>query len=170
MRKDAVDQAKIDSLLNEIASLKQRMSEAETQNFLAIKAILTPEQVEKLATLGQPIPPQLRGVDLTDEQREQIGTFMKESKEKSQALREELRDLNEELQELLLASGGTDAAKVQQVQAKITANEVAMEKQRVDMFLKIKALLTPEQQEQLKQGKQGRGAKQGQGSPRGKRK
>ncbi len=172
MRNETVDQGKIDSLLNEVASLKQKLSEAETQNYLAIRGILTQEQIEKLATLQQPLPGQLRGVDLTDEQQAQIGTLMKESREKSQTMREEVRDLREQYQEALFTSGDVDASKLQQLQADITAKETALQKERVDMFLQIKALLTPEQQEQMKQirtAQQGKGGRQGrQGGQKGR--
>jgi Spy/CpxP family protein refolding chaperone len=177
MRNETVDQAKIDSLLNEVASLKQKLSEAETQNYLAIRGILTQEQIEKLATLQQPLPGQLRGVDLTDEQRAQISTIMKESREKNQAMRQEVRDLREQYQEALFTSGNVDASKLQQLQADITAKEVALEKEQVNMLLQIRALLTPEQQEQMKQarmaqnqkGKQGKGGRQGrQGGQKGR--
>jgi protein CpxP len=116
--------------------------------------------VEQLAAQRQPIPRQLRGVELTDAQRTQIGAIMEASRDKTQALREELRELRDEHRDLLFASGETDAAKLQQVQSSIAAKEVELEKERVNEFLQIKALLTPEQQEQVQQDRfAGRGNK-----------
>lgn len=48
MRKDPVDQAKIDGLWDEITALKQQIGEAEANYFLEVRNLLTPEQLEKL--------------------------------------------------------------------------------------------------------------------------
>lgn len=53
MRKDPVDQAKVDSLWAEITSLKQQLGEVETEHMLALRSILTPEQLEKLQKTGE---------------------------------------------------------------------------------------------------------------------
>jgi len=45
MRNDPVDQAKVDSLWAEIADLKQKIGEAQVNHVLALKGILTPEQL-----------------------------------------------------------------------------------------------------------------------------
>lgn len=45
MRNDTVDQAKVDSLWAEITDLKQKVGEAQVNHMLALKGILTPEQL-----------------------------------------------------------------------------------------------------------------------------
>lgn len=45
MRNDTADQTKIDSLWAEITSLKQELGQAQTDHMLAMKGILTPEQL-----------------------------------------------------------------------------------------------------------------------------
>ncbi len=168
---DTPDQANIDSLLNEIAGLNEQFSEAETQHFLAIKAILTPEQVEQFAARRQPIPRQLEALELPDAQRTKIGAVVEESRDKRRELREELRELRDEFHDLLLTSGETDSAKLQQVRSNIAAKDVELEKERVNGFLQMKALLTPEQQEQLREApfarRMNRGMRRGFRGPRG---
>ncbi len=166
MTKETVDRTKIDSILSDIAALKQKLSEARTQKMLAMKGILTQEQFEKLSNLRQRLPRELRGIELTVDQRSQIGTIMKNSKKKSRTLREELRDSKEQFQEILLASGDPDSASLQQLQTDIAAKEAALKKDQVDMFLQIKELLTPEQQKQLQQPQQ---SKRGKGVARARR-
>jgi Spy/CpxP family protein refolding chaperone len=45
MRNDPVDQAKVDSLWAEITDLKQKVGEAQVNHMLALRGILTPEQL-----------------------------------------------------------------------------------------------------------------------------
>lgn len=133
MRKEEVDQAKIDSLWAEITALKQQIGDAQVDHFLEIKSVLTPEQLEKLQDKG------------------------------SETARE-LRDLKEEFQDLLIAPGETDAAKLKALQAQIAEKEielqkekaVKMEEQREKMKEKLDSL-TPEQLEKFKQARQNRG-------------
>ncbi len=53
MRKDPLDQAKVDNLWAEITDLKRQINEAQANHFLAIKSILTSEQLEKLQKKGK---------------------------------------------------------------------------------------------------------------------
>lgn len=48
MRKDSVDQTKVDGLWTEITMLKQQIAEVESNHFLEIKSLLTPDQIGKL--------------------------------------------------------------------------------------------------------------------------
>lgn len=144
---DAIDQAKVDSLLKEIATVKGQLEDARLQNMLAIKSILTPEQVEKLA--AQQAERKAKG-PLSEEQRKQIEEITKASAETMRTLRDELRDLRDEFQELLMAKD-TDQAKLQQIQGQIAEKEAALEKAQVDRLLSIKKILTPEQFKQFQQ-------------------
>ena len=53
MRRDPIDQAKIDNLWANITTLKQQLGEASTNRLLAIKSFLTPEQLEELQERGE---------------------------------------------------------------------------------------------------------------------
>ena len=125
MRDDPVDQAKVENLWAEITTLKQQLGQAQTNHVLALKGVLTPEQ---LATI---------------QQNEQTAL--------------ELQKLRTELRELLLASGAPDVQRLQQIQAEITAKEVALERERVEKMADKFASLTPEQQERFQQFRRDRG-------------
>lgn len=53
MREEPVDQAKVDGLWAEITELKKTLGEAQTNQMLAMKGVLTPEQLETIRTSGQ---------------------------------------------------------------------------------------------------------------------
>lgn len=67
MRNDPVDQAKVDSLWAKITDLNQKMGEAQVNHMLALKGILTPEQ---LATIQKNEQVALELQKLRIEQRE----------------------------------------------------------------------------------------------------
>jgi len=144
IKEETVDQARIDKLLQEIADLKSQLEEATMQRLLAIKGVLTPEQLEKLAEAKAEREQGL----LNDEQRDKIAEITKASQEAIQALRNELRDLRDTFQDLLIAKD-TDQAQLKAVQEQIAAKEAALEKAQVDRVLQIKAVLTPEQFKQF---------------------
>jgi Spy/CpxP family protein refolding chaperone len=149
MIKDPVDRAKIDSLLNDIATMRRQTSEAATQNLLAIKSILTPEQLEKLASRQIRLPMGFEKLQLTPEQRSKIQAILKNSMQKNRETMEKLRELKTDLREILLSSEKVDAEKLKQIQADIADKELALEKGHVEMLLQIKEMLTPEQRETL---------------------
>jgi Spy/CpxP family protein refolding chaperone len=153
MLKDEVDQAKVDSLVQQVSTLKQKISAAAIDNLLAIKALLTPEQVARLATMQSPLPPELRSVDLTPEQQTQIRQAFETSRQQMKATAEELQTLRQELRATLFAPE-TDTAKLKELQAAIAAKELAFNKERTNLLLQIKGLLTPEQRKQMQQGRQ----------------
>jgi Spy/CpxP family protein refolding chaperone len=53
MQKETVDQAKVDGFWAEITELKTQLGEAQANQMLAMKGILTPEQLEAIRTSGQ---------------------------------------------------------------------------------------------------------------------
>jgi len=146
LKKDPVDRAKIDSVLSDISTLKQRMSEAAVQNLLAIKSILTQEQLEKLAEAQAQLPEEFRQLKLTSEQRSQVQRIMKSSMQQNREITEELRELRAKFRELFLAQE-IDSEKLNQLQKDIAEKDFALEKARVDMLLQMKEVLTPEQQQ-----------------------
>lgn len=150
MIKDSVDRTKIDSILSHISTLKQQMSEAAVQNLLAIRSILTQEQLEKLAELQTPLPMEFKRLNLTAEQQTQIQKVMKSSMQQNREIAEGLRGLKMQLRETLLAQD-VNTEKLSQLQADIAEKELAQEKARVDMLLRMKEILTPEQQKLLQQ-------------------
>lgn len=150
LEQDPVDRARIDSLLQELSSLKQQLSEAAVQNLLEIKAVLTPEQQEKLAEFQAQLPQELQALKLSSEQRSKIQEIMRQAFAQHREASGKLRDLREELQRLLLASEAVDAEQLSQLQAEIAENDLAMEKARIDMVIQIKEVLTPEQQERYR--------------------
>jgi len=149
IEKEAVDQTKIDALLQTIASLKQRINETATQNLLGIRGLLTPEQISKFAELQAPLPEELQGLQLTPEQRSQIQTIFKQVMTQNRKIVGDVRLMKEDLRDMFLASEPVDAAKIQQLQKTITDQEIALERARIDLTLQIKAVLTPEQRQQL---------------------
>jgi Spy/CpxP family protein refolding chaperone len=148
MIKDSVDRTKIDSILSNLSTLKQQMSEAAVQNLLAIRSILTQEQIEKLAELQSQLPAEFKRLNLTAERRTQIREIIKSSVQQNREIAEELRELRMQLRETLLAQD-VNTEKLSQLQADIAEKELVQEKARVDMLLQIKELLTPEQQKLL---------------------
>lgn len=146
---DQVDRAKIDSLLQNIADLRQRVSAAAVQNVLAIKSVLTQEQLDILATQQSQIPAVLKQMQLTTEQRSQIEQVIKDSIQKHRVLSDELRELKMELREVLMAPGEVDSGQLQQLQADIAEKEVTLEKSRIENILQIRDVLTPEQRKQF---------------------
>ncbi|GAK53544.1 P pilus assembly/Cpx signaling pathway [Candidatus Moduliflexus flocculans] len=144
-----IDSAKIDALLTQIASAKQKLSEGAVQNLLNIKAILTEEQLQQLAEMQEQMPVEWRGIALTKEQRSQIKNILKTSLKANQQLLETIIQLRGELREELFATN-SDTAKVQQLQASIAEKDAALEKARTETMIEINKLLTPEQREQLK--------------------
>jgi Spy/CpxP family protein refolding chaperone len=148
MVKDPVDRAKIDSILSNISALKQQMSEAAVQNLLAIKSLLTQEQLEKLAELQAQLPMEFKRLKLSAEQRTQIREVMKNSIQQNREIAEGLRELKAQLRETLLEQE-VDAEKLSQLQADIAEKELAQGKARVDMLLQMKEILTPKQQKLL---------------------
>lgn len=148
--KDPVDRAKIDSLLAEVARLKQDLSVAAAQNLLAIRGILTPDQLEKLVEIRLQIPKEFEGLKLNSDQRSQVQEIMKNAIKQNRTIAADLLELQEELRETLLAKE-IDAEKLKQLQANIAEKEFALEKARVDMLLQFQELLTPEQRQRYRQ-------------------
>lgn len=146
--KDPVDRGKIDSLLEDISALNRQITDAWIQNMLAIKSILTQEQIEKLAELQSQLPAEFKRLNLTAERRTQIREIIKSSVQQNREIAEELRELKMQLRETLLAQD-VDTEKLSQLQADIAEKEFAQGKARVDMLLQIKEILTPEQQKLL---------------------
>lgn len=149
MGKEQINSATIDTLLTQIASAKQKLSEGAVQNLLDIKAILTAEQLQQVADMQDQMPVEWRGITLTKEQRTQMKQILKTSFETNQQLLEEVIQLRGELREELFAVN-SDMAKIQQLQASIAEKDAALEKARTTAMIEVNSLLTPEQREQLK--------------------
>lgn len=149
MLKEPLNEAKIDELVRQTAELKRRLSEAAVQNLLAIKELLTDEQRQKLADFQQPLPAELRSVSLTSLQRSQIRELLKDSKRKSHELLSHLGELKDELRDMMFSMEDVDRARLQQVQAEIAEQELALERSQVDNVLAIRNVLTPEQRKAL---------------------
>ena len=142
--KDPSDRARIDSILDHISTLSRQMSEAAIQNVLAMKSILTPDQLEKIDDLRSQIPAEFKRLKLSAEQRAKIRESVESLTEENRKLTEDLRELKAELQETLLTQD-VDSKRLNQLQADIVEKEFARQKLRVDMILEIKEILTPEQ-------------------------
>jgi Spy/CpxP family protein refolding chaperone len=153
MGKDPVDRTKIDSVLKNISTLKQQISEAAVQNLLAIKSVLTPEQLEKLAEFQSQLPVEFKRLGLTPEQRSQIQEILKSSLQQNRETTEILHELKAELREMLLAPQEVDSGKLKQLQTDIAEKEFALEKGRVEMLLQMKEVLTPDQRQKLQKAK-----------------
>jgi Spy/CpxP family protein refolding chaperone len=153
MVKDPVDRAKIDKLVNDLSALKQKMSDAALQNLLAIRGVLTPEQLEKLGDFQAQIPQEFKRLKLTPEQRSKIQDILKNSLKQHKAAIEVLGELRMELRDMLLSPQEIDTAKLKQLQQDIAEKELAVEKGRGEMVLQLKDVLTPEQRQKLQEAK-----------------
>lgn len=145
------DRAKIDQLVSELSNLKQRLSEAAVQNILAIKSVLTQEQLNLLAEQQARLPRELQRLKLSSEQKTQIWQIMKDFMKKTRGIEMELQDLKLELRETLLSSSEVGSSKLGQLQADIAEKELALEKARIDQLVRMREVLTPEQIERYKQ-------------------
>ena len=149
--KEPVDRATLDRLLQEMATLKLRLSEAAVQNLLEIKGLLTPEQINTLIQFQVQLPSELQALQLTFEQQQQVRNIIKNSIRHNREEMEKLRILRAELQELLLSSVEVDFEKITETQKTITEHEMALEKARIEMILELREILTPEQQQLYQQ-------------------
>src|SRR5574338_1020292 len=84
----------------------------------------------------------LRGVDLTDAQREQIRAIMETERQNAPAAR--VRDLDTQL-DLALLADSPDAAKIDELKAAIVAGTAEEIAHRIAVQTKIVQILTPEQ-------------------------
>jgi Spy/CpxP family protein refolding chaperone len=85
---------------------------------------------------------------LDDETLGAIRSIVEESKGTGDQLHSELRELHKGMKALLARDTPDESAVMKQVDA-IGAAETAMHKHRLDTMLKIRALLTPEQREEM---------------------
>ena len=102
----------------------------------------------------------LRGIELTDAQREQIRGIMEAERENAPAAR--VRDLDRQLQLALLADA-PDTAKIDQLKADIVAGTAEEIAHRIAVQSKIVQILTPEQRAQARQNAGRTGPPQGRG-------
>lgn len=89
----------------------------------------------------------LRGIQLTDAQREQIRAIMDEHRE--DAPDGKVRDLNEQLQLAILADT-PDTAKIDELKTAIAAGAAEALARRVDVESKVVQILTPAQRAQAR--------------------
>lgn len=102
----------------------------------------------------------LRGIELTDAQREQIRGIMEAERENAPAAR--VRDLDRQLQLALLADA-PDTAKLDELKAAIVAGTAEEIAHRIAVQAKIVQILTPEQRAQARQNAGRMGPPQGRG-------
>ncbi len=145
IRQESVDRENLDRLVQDISRLKQRVNEAATENLLALKTILSPEQREKLSASQQALPKELRALQLTGEQQMQIRKLLKASIRQNRKISNELRELKSELRELLLSPDEPDSTQLKELQGQIATKELALEQARVGNLLDIREILSPEQ-------------------------
>ena len=102
----------------------------------------------------------LRGVELTDAQREQIRAIMDPMREDSPAAK--VRDLDKELQLAILADS-PDTQKIDELKAAIAAGTAEELSHRVEVESKIVQILTPAQRAQARENISKMGPPQGRG-------
>lgn len=102
----------------------------------------------------------LRGVELTDAQREQIRAIMDPMREDSPAAK--VRDLDKELQLAILADS-PDTQKIDELKAAIAAGTAEELSHRVEVESKIVQILTPAQRAQARENISKIGPPQGRG-------
>lgn len=142
--KETTDHSRIESLLNDISTSTLKLSEAAVQNILAIKKILTPDQLDKLQAFQFHMPPEFERLRLTAEQRKQLRETIKNSTGEVRDATERLQELKAQLLETLLAQN-VDSKRLSQLQKEIAKEELTQRESRVHMLLQLKEILTPEQ-------------------------
>ena len=143
--KEPVDRAAIDVLLEEIASAKEQLSDAAVQNLLAIRGLLTPEQIDRLAEFQMKLPQELQSLKLTIEQRKEAAQTFRAALRANRQATSHVQILRTELQDLLLFADPPDQTRISEVQRAITEQEMILEKGKIELFLRMRAILTPEQ-------------------------
>jgi Spy/CpxP family protein refolding chaperone len=142
--KETTDQSRIESLLDNISTLTLKLSEAAMKNILAIRKILTPDQLDKLQAFQPKIPPEFERLRLTVEQRKRLWDMIKNSRSEVRGATERLQELKAQLLETLLAQK-VDSERLKRLQTKIAKEESTQRESRVDMLLQLKEILTPDQ-------------------------
>jgi Spy/CpxP family protein refolding chaperone len=89
----------------------------------------------------------LQGLNLTEDQRKQIQAFQKEDRQKLQGLRTELEKVQQEVRGMFATASDEDI--VQRFE-QIEQRQIAIARIRLNNLLKIRAVLTPTQRQQLK--------------------
>ena len=145
IRRDDIDREKLEQMVQGISALKQRLSEAATENLLALKGILTQEQREQLAASQQLLPKELRVLQLSDEQKAEIHTLFKQSLRQRRKLSNELRELKSDLRSLLLSPDDPDSEALKELQAQIAEKEIELEWAGVENRLTLRGILNPDQ-------------------------
>jgi protein CpxP len=102
----------------------------------------------------------LRGVELTDAQREQIRAIMDPMREDSPAAK--VRDLDKDLQLAILADS-PDTQKIDELKAAIAAGTAEELSHRIEIESKIVQILTPAQRAQARENISKMGPPQGRG-------
>jgi Spy/CpxP family protein refolding chaperone len=87
-------------------------------------------------------------LDLDEETLSAIRSIVEESKDRGDQLHSKLRELHKGMKALLAQDSPDESAVMQQVDS-IGAAEVEMQRHRLGTMLKIRALLTPEQREEM---------------------
>lgn len=96
------------------------------------------------------MPPMLRGVELSDSQREQVRQIMRKQTEDMQARGKELQQTRDALRSLALSEDYSEA-KLKELAAAHGRAVAAMAEQRALSARQIHQLLTPEQRKQLEE-------------------
>lgn len=102
----------------------------------------------------------LRGIELTDTQREQIRAIMDEHRDDAPG--QKVRDLDKQLQLAILADA-PDTAKLDELKAAIAAGTAEELGKRIEVESKIVQLLTPAQRVQARENVGRMGPPQGRG-------
>lgn len=99
---------------------------------------------------GERLPPMLRGVELSDSQREQVRGIMRTQAEDMRTRGEELRQTREALRNLALSEDYSEA-KLKELAAAHGRAVAALAEQHALSARRIHQLLTPEQRKQLEE-------------------
>lgn len=145
-----VDRAAMTELLDSITTVKLQLSEAAVRNVLSLKALLTPEQRDMLREMQRRLPPGFQSLDLTAEQQARVADTMRAAFRQDRELAAQVDGLRAELEELVLLAEEDDQERIFEVQRAITRLEMAQETSRIEVFLRMRDVLTPEQFERYK--------------------
>jgi Spy/CpxP family protein refolding chaperone len=121
---------------------------AMTMLLVAVSVCLAQESQQPDAQQPPPLDP-IRQLNLTPEQRQQIRAITEERKEERVAINQRLREANNALQ-AVLDSDDPDEALVEQRLRDVAAAQAAQMRMRVLTEVRIRRVLTPEQQTLLR--------------------
>jgi Spy/CpxP family protein refolding chaperone len=150
----------------------RRPAQALVLAVAAVGLVAVSAAARQPAQAGQPrgmrAPMLFAQLDLTTEQQAQIKTIFTEQRSAGESNREALRAAHDELRAAMFGSATPDTGSIDALVSRIAELEADMLRARVATELKVSAILTDEQRQQLATAKPPRRGHRGPLAPRGR--